>query len=108
MKEVARRADVVLVIGSKNSSNSNRLAEVSRERGTPAYLVDDETEVDPSWLDGAEVVGLTSGASAPEWLVTQMLEWLAERGFDRVEQALITEERVRFALPSGRPATTVR
>jgi len=106
VKEVVRRADVVLVIGSRNSSNSNRLAEVSRERGTPAYLVDDETEVDPSWLDGAEVIGLTSGASAPEVLVTRMLEWLAVRGFDRVEQALITEESVRFALPAGVRATT--
>jgi 4-hydroxy-3-methylbut-2-enyl diphosphate reductase len=101
VKEVSRRADVVLVIGSKNSSNSNRLAEVSRERGTPAYLVDDETEVDPGWLEGAEVVGLTSGASAPEWLVTRMLEWLRSRGFDRVEQAMVTEESVRFALPAG-------
>ena len=94
------------MIGSKNSSNSNRLAEVSRERGTPAYLVDDETEVDPSWLDGADVVGLTSGASAPEWLVDRMVGWLAERGYDRVEQALITEEHVRFALPAGVRATT--
>jgi 4-hydroxy-3-methylbut-2-enyl diphosphate reductase len=106
VKEVARLADVVLVIGSKNSSNSNRLAEVSLERGTPAYLVDDATEVDPSWLEGADVVGLTSGASAPEWLVTQMLELLAAEGFDRVEQALITEERVRFALPAGVRART--
>ena len=106
IKEVAGRADVVLVIGSKNSSNSNRLAEVSRERGTPAYLVDDETEVDPAWLAGADVVGLTSGASAPEWLVDGMIGWLAERGFDRVEQALITEEHVRFALPAAVRATT--
>jgi 4-hydroxy-3-methylbut-2-en-1-yl diphosphate reductase len=106
IKEVADRADVVLVIGSKNSSNSNRLAEVSRERGTPAYLVDDETEVDPGWLEGAEVVGLTSGASAPEWLVDRMVEWLAARGFDRVEQVLITEEHVRFALPAGVRTTT--
>jgi 4-hydroxy-3-methylbut-2-enyl diphosphate reductase len=106
VKEVARRADVVLVIGSKNSSNSNRLAEVSRERGAAAYLVDDETEVDPAWLAGADVVGLTSGASAPEWLVERMLAWLAERGFDRVEQALITEERVRFALPASVRTTT--
>ena len=106
VKEVARRADVVLVIGSKNSSNSNRLAEVSLERGAAAYLVDDETEVDPAWLDGAEVVGLTSGASAPELLVERMLAWLAERGFDRVEQALITEERVRFALPASVRTTT--
>jgi 4-hydroxy-3-methylbut-2-enyl diphosphate reductase len=106
VKEVARRADVVLVIGSRNSSNSNRLAEVSRERGTPAYLVDDETEVDPGWLSGAEVVGLTSGASAPERLVHRMLDWLAERGFDRVEQAMVTEESVRFAVPAGLRATT--
>jgi 4-hydroxy-3-methylbut-2-enyl diphosphate reductase len=107
VKEVARDADVVLVIGSRNSSNSNRLAEVSRERGTPAYLVDDETEVDPAWLLGAEVVGLTSGASAPERLVERMLTWLADRGFDRVEQAMVTEERVRFALPAGvRPTAT--
>jgi 4-hydroxy-3-methylbut-2-en-1-yl diphosphate reductase len=108
VKEVARQADVVLVIGSKNSSNSNRLAEVSRERGTPAYLVDDASEVDPAWLEGAGVVGLTSGASAPDWLVTQMLEWLAEEGFDRVEQALITEERMRFALPAGVRSATLR
>jgi 4-hydroxy-3-methylbut-2-enyl diphosphate reductase len=101
VKEVARRADVVLVIGSRNSSNSNRLAEVSKERGTPAYLVDDESEVDPAWLRGAEVVGLTSGASAPERLVDRMLDWLAERGFDTVEQAMVTEESVRFALPAG-------
>ena len=58
--------------------------------------------------EGAEIVGLTSGASAPEWLVEQMLGWLADRGFDRVEQALITEERVRFALPPGVRATTAR
>jgi 4-hydroxy-3-methylbut-2-enyl diphosphate reductase len=106
VKEVARRADVVLVIGSRNSSNSNRLAEVSQEGGTPAYLVDDETEVDPAWLEGAEVVGLTSGASAPERLVNRMLDWLAARGFDRVEQVLTTEESVRFALPAGVRATT--
>jgi 4-hydroxy-3-methylbut-2-en-1-yl diphosphate reductase len=106
VKEVARRADVVLVIGSRNSSNSNRLAEVSRERGTPAYLVDDETEVDRGWLSGAEVVGLTSGASAPERLVHRMLDWLAELGFDRVEQAMVAEESVRFAVPAGLRATT--
>jgi 4-hydroxy-3-methylbut-2-enyl diphosphate reductase len=106
VKEVVRRSDVVLVIGSKNSSNSNRLAEVSRERGTPAYLVDDEGEADPAWLRGAEVVGLTSGASAPEWLVERMLGWLSDLGFDRVEQAMVTEESVRFALPAGVRATT--
>src|SRR4249920_2581567 len=85
VKELAPMSDVILVIGSKNSSNSNRLAEVAHERGTPAHLVDDETEVDPAWLDGARTVALTSGASAPEHLVTAMLARLASLGFDRVE-----------------------
>jgi 4-hydroxy-3-methylbut-2-en-1-yl diphosphate reductase len=97
VKELARRADVVLVIGSDNSSNSKRLAEVAREQGTPAHLVDDETEVDPAWLDGADVVGITSGASAPEWLVDRMLSWLASRGANEVEELRLTEERVRFS-----------
>ena len=97
VKELARRADVVLVIGSDNSSNSKRLAEVAREQGTPAHLVDDETEVDPAWLDGADVVGITSGASAPEWLVDRMLSWLASRGAKEVEELRLTEEHVRFS-----------
>ncbi len=101
VKALAPRADVVLVIGSKNSSNSNRLAEVADELGTPGYLVDDETEVDPTWLDGAEIVGLTSGASAPEHLVGRMLEWLAARGYDDIEQVAVAEEGVRFSLPKG-------
>jgi 4-hydroxy-3-methylbut-2-en-1-yl diphosphate reductase len=97
VKELARRADVVLVIGSDNSSNSKRLAEVAREQGTPAHLVDDETEVDPAWVDGADVVGITSGASAPEWLVDRMLSWLASRGANEVEELRLTEEHVRFS-----------
>jgi len=101
VKELARRADVVLVIGSDNSSNSNRLAEVSRELGTPAYLVDDETEVDTAWLEGAEIIGVTSGASAPEWLVDRMLGWLASQGATTVEEIRLAEESVRFSLPPG-------
>ena len=97
VKEVARRSGVVLVIGSANSSNSNRLAEVARELGTPAYLVDDETEVDPAWLEGVEVVGLTSGASAPEWLIERMLAHLAEQGARDVEEVRLAEERLRFS-----------
>jgi 4-hydroxy-3-methylbut-2-enyl diphosphate reductase len=97
IKEVARRADVVLVIGSDNSSNSKRLAEVARDLGTPAYLVDDESEVDPAWLEGAEVVGVTSGASAPERLVERMLEWLADHGATQVEEVRLSEERLRFS-----------
>ena len=97
IKEVARRADVVLVIGSDNSSNSKRLAEVARDLGTSAHLVDDETEVDPAWLEGAEVVGLTSGASAPERLVDRMLAWLAQHGATEIEEVTMAEERLRFS-----------
>jgi 4-hydroxy-3-methylbut-2-en-1-yl diphosphate reductase len=109
VKAIVPRADVLLVIGSKNSSNSNRLAEVAKERGIPGYLVDDETEVDEAWIAGAAVVGLTSGASAPEHLVTRMLAWLADRGFDDVESVPVAEEGVRFSLPAGvRPISSTR
>jgi 4-hydroxy-3-methylbut-2-enyl diphosphate reductase len=101
VKVIAPQVDVVLVIGSQNSSNSNRLAELSRELGTPAYLVDDESHVDPSWVTGASTVGLTSGASAPDWLVDAMLSWLAGQGFDDVEEVTLIEEHVRFSLPVG-------
>jgi 4-hydroxy-3-methylbut-2-enyl diphosphate reductase len=101
VKDVARRADVVLVIGSDNSSNSNRLVEVSRALGTPAYLIDDETEVDPSWFDGARTVGVTSGASAPEWLVDRVVGWLRERGATDVEEVRVVEEHMAFGLPRG-------
>jgi 4-hydroxy-3-methylbut-2-en-1-yl diphosphate reductase len=97
VKTLASRADVVLVIGSRNSSNSKRLAEVAREQGTPAYLVDDDTEVDPAWIDGADVVGVTSGASAPEWLVERMLSWLASLGATDVEEVRLREEHLRFS-----------
>jgi 4-hydroxy-3-methylbut-2-enyl diphosphate reductase len=101
VKVIAPRSDVVLVIGSQNSSNSNRLAELSRELGSRAYLVDDEEAVDTAWLDGASTVGLTSGASAPEWLVHRMLAWLAAHGFDDVEEVTLTQEHVKFSLPAG-------
>ena len=101
VKAIAPDADVVLVIGSQNSSNSRRLAEVAEERGTPAYLVDDDSQIDPAWLDGADVVGLTSGASAPDHLVARMLEFLAARGFRDVRQVGVAEEGVRFSLPPG-------
>jgi 4-hydroxy-3-methylbut-2-en-1-yl diphosphate reductase len=97
VKDLARRSDVVLVIGSDNSSNSNRLAEVAREQGTPAFLVDDESEVDPSWIADADIVGLTSGASAPEWLVERMLAYLASHGATEVEEVVLTQENLRFS-----------
>ena len=101
VKALAARADVVLVIGSDNSSNSKRLAEVSKELGTPAYLVDDETEIDPAWLLDANVIGVTSGASAPEWLVDRMLAFLADLGATDVQTVTLAEENVRFSLPAG-------
>jgi 4-hydroxy-3-methylbut-2-enyl diphosphate reductase len=101
VKEVARRSDVVLVIGSDNSSNSNRLVEVSRAAGVSAYLIDDESEIDPQWLDGADTVGLTSGASAPEWLVERVVEHLRSLGATEVEEVRVTEESMHFNLPAG-------
>lgn len=101
VKEIARLADVVLVIGSQNSSNSNRLVEVARDAGTPAHLVDDETDVDLAWLEGADVVGLTSGASAPDWLVQRMIDFLSAHGATEVEEVKLAEESLRFSLPAG-------
>jgi 4-hydroxy-3-methylbut-2-en-1-yl diphosphate reductase len=101
IKEVARRSDVVLVIGSDNSSNSNRLVEVSRTLGTPAYLVDDETEIDERWIEGADAIGVTSGASAPEWLVDRVLGWLRGRGATEIEEVRVIEEHMAFGLPRG-------
>jgi 4-hydroxy-3-methylbut-2-enyl diphosphate reductase len=101
VKAVAARADVVLVIGSDNSSNSNRLAEVARSVGARAYLIDDETEIRPEWLEGAEVVGVTSGASAPEWLVDRVVAYFRDRGVTDVETVTVVEEDVHFALPRG-------
>jgi len=101
VKAIAQRADVVLVVGSQTSSNSNRLVEVCVQLGVPAYLIDDVTEIDPAWLEGAEVVGLTSGASAPEVLVDQVVAWFRERGTTWVETVHLTDEDVEFAMPSN-------
>jgi 4-hydroxy-3-methylbut-2-enyl diphosphate reductase len=101
IKEVARRSDVVLVIGSDNSSNSNRLVEVSRTLGARAYLIDDETEIDVRWIEDAETIGVTSGASAPEWLVDRLLAWLRDRGATEIEEVRVTEEHMAFGLPRG-------
>jgi 4-hydroxy-3-methylbut-2-enyl diphosphate reductase len=101
IKEVARRSDVVLVIGSDNSSNSNRLVEVSRMLGTAAYLVDDDTEIEEGWIDGAETIGVTSGASAPEWLVDRVVGWLRDRGATEIEEVRVIEEHMAFGLPRG-------
>jgi 4-hydroxy-3-methylbut-2-enyl diphosphate reductase len=101
VKELAARSDAVLVIGSDNSSNSNRLVEVARAEGTPAYLIDDETEIEPAWLEGVETVGVTSGASAPEWLVERVVAWLRARGATEVRQLRTSQEHLQFSLPAG-------
>ncbi|MGZ4241871.1 MAG: 4-hydroxy-3-methylbut-2-enyl diphosphate reductase [Actinomycetota bacterium] len=99
VKVLAEKADVVLVIGSDNSSNSNRLAEVAAARGARSYLIDDETEIRDEWLDGARTVGITSGASAPEWLVDRVVGYFRARGVTDVEEVRVVEEDVHFALP---------
>jgi 4-hydroxy-3-methylbut-2-enyl diphosphate reductase len=101
VKDLVRQSDVVLVIGSKNSSNSNRLVEVARSLGSPAYLVEDESAVRSEWLKGHETVGVTSGASAPEWLVERVIDHLKAKGATEVQQLHTVDEEMRFSLPAG-------
>src|SRR5580700_2064605 len=100
VKQIAADSDVVIVVGSLNSSNSVRLVEVARDAGArAAYLVDDASAIDPGWLDGVSTVGVTSGASVPEDLVDGVLSRLAEAGFGKVEEVEVVPERMVFALP---------
>jgi len=99
VKEMFEHIDLLLVIGSRNSSNSNRLVEVARAAGVESYLIDDESEIDESWLDGVETVGLTSGASAPEHLVDRVCDWFRARGVTDIEQHQMVDEGVEFRLP---------
>jgi 4-hydroxy-3-methylbut-2-enyl diphosphate reductase len=99
VKEMLAEIDLLLVIGSHNSSNSNRLVEVARSGGVASYLIDDESEIDETWFDGVEVVGITSGASAPEKLVQRVCAWFRARGeVEIVPHRLVTED-VEFRLP---------
>jgi len=99
VKEMLAEIDLLLVIGSRNSSNSNRLVDVARAGGVPAHLIDDETEIDERWLDGARTVGITSGASAPEHLVERVCDWFSARGVARIEPFRMVDEDVTFKLP---------
>jgi 4-hydroxy-3-methylbut-2-en-1-yl diphosphate reductase len=99
VKAIAPEAQVVLIVGARNSSNSNRLVEVAEAVGARAYLVPDADELDPAWLDGCDVVGVSSGASAPEVLVVRLLERLASLGYSDVETREVTTEDVTFSLP---------
>ncbi|MER5624091.1 4-hydroxy-3-methylbut-2-enyl diphosphate reductase [Streptosporangium sp. NPDC002544] len=100
VKEIAAQAELVIVVGSENSSNSKRLVEVALDHGADAsYLVDDASLIEDAWLDGVTTVGVTSGASVPEELVTEVLARLAGHGFEDVEEVESVQESVRFALP---------
>jgi 4-hydroxy-3-methylbut-2-en-1-yl diphosphate reductase len=106
VKLMAPQTDVVIVVGSPNSSNSNRLREVAANMGVPAYMVDDAAGLDPAWLAGKSCVGLTAGASAPEVLVQEVIERLRALGATRVRTLEGVEERVNFPLPRGLHAAT--
>jgi len=99
VKALAPRCDLVLVVGSRNSSNSNRLCEVARDVGTPARLIDGAADIDPAWLEGVATLGVTAGASAPELLVQEVLARLSEFGACQVEDLAGVEEDVVFPIP---------
>lgn len=99
VRNVAHNADLVLVVGSTNSSNSNRLVEVSRNLGTIGYLIDNSQAIDPEWLRGVSNVAVTAGASAPEVLVEDVVNYLRQNGFSSVEEVEVMPENVRFGLP---------
>jgi len=99
VRELAKQCDLLLVIGSRNSSNSNRLREVAEKKGTPAYLIDGPEDIDLAWLAGRDVIGVTAGASAPEVLVRQVVDRLRQLGAATVEESRGTQENVIFALP---------
>jgi 4-hydroxy-3-methylbut-2-en-1-yl diphosphate reductase len=99
VRQMAKECDLVLVIGSRNSSNSNRLVEVARDHGADSYLIDSEAEVREEWLEGKRVVGISSGASAPEELVQRLVDFFRARGTDDVSEFQVVQEDVRFMLP---------
>ncbi len=99
VKAMAVQCDLVLVIGSQNSSNSQRLVDVARDLGAEAHLIDNESQVQEEWLEGAGVVGITSGASAPEGLVQRLVAFFRERGTEDVSELEVLREDVRFMLP---------
>jgi 4-hydroxy-3-methylbut-2-enyl diphosphate reductase len=101
VKQLAQACDLVLVIGSRNSSNSNRLVEVAREYGADSHLIDNEGQVDEAWLEGVTTLGITSGASAPDELVQRLVGHFRERGTDDVAELQVVQEDVRFMLPKS-------
>ena len=100
VKEMLAEIDLLLVVGSRNSSNSNRLVETAVSGGVASYLIDDASEIDERWVDGVSVIGVTSGASAPEQLVTGVCDWFRARGVTEIEPYSLVEEDVEFRLPA--------
>jgi 4-hydroxy-3-methylbut-2-enyl diphosphate reductase len=101
VKAVVPQVDLLLVVGSRNSSNSMRLVEVCQQAGVPAYLVDDFTQVQDAWLEDVQSVAVTAGASAPEYLVDQLIAFLRDsRQFSHLEELTLKDEDVRFSLPA--------
>jgi 4-hydroxy-3-methylbut-2-enyl diphosphate reductase len=101
VKGLADTTDLMLVVGSPNSSNSNRLRELAERMGTPAYLIDDQSQIKPEWLDSAQSISVTAGASAPEVLVQQVIERLVDLGAKEVEEADGREENIVFSMPKA-------
>ena len=99
VRQMAAECDLVLVIGSRNSSNSNRLVEVAREYGADSYLIDNESQVQEAWLEGKRIVGISSGASAPEELVQRLVDFFRARGTEDISEFEVIKEDVRFMLP---------
>jgi 4-hydroxy-3-methylbut-2-en-1-yl diphosphate reductase len=99
VKQVASDADLLLVVGSDNSSNSNRLVEVARNLGTSSHLIDSYRDIQPAWLEGVKTIALTAGASAPECLVEEVVTFLGSKGFNNVQELEVMPENVRFGLP---------
>lgn len=99
VRKIASECDLCFVLGSQNSSNSQRLRELAGEAGIPSYLIDGSKDIDPTWLDGVETILITAGASAPETVVNQCIEWIMERYEATVEPVIIREENVSFPLP---------
>jgi 4-hydroxy-3-methylbut-2-enyl diphosphate reductase IspH len=99
VKEALTEIDLLLVIGSSNSSNSNRLVEVARANGVKARLIEDVTAIDGTWFSGVECVGVTAGASVPEWLVQDVVSWFRERSVEEVRSHEVVSESVNFRLP---------
>ena len=99
VRRLADQVELILIVGSKNSSNSNRLREVAELRQTPAYLIDDAGEINPDWIGGVSIIGISAGASAPEHLVTEVIDWLKQRETVTVHEMEGEEEHISFLVP---------